>query len=348
MDAQTRQEDVRKIQFTGRSSYILCLPKAWVKEMKLAAGDAVTVSRMEDSSLLIIPKTTRLERKPEALILVARDDNPSSLARKIVSVYLVGYGHIQIQSKEGRLTPAQRNAVKSLVRTKLVGTEIVDDSSEKITLQVLLSLSELSIENAVRRMYLIAGSMHRDAMVALGELGKDAAEEVILTDDEVDRFDLYVIRQLKFAIENQTALNAVGLRDRRDLLSYRLIIKSLERIADHASGIAESVKVMKNPLPKQIFQGIQDFSNYSLETLGNAMTALLKRDYALADEVVEMAQKAPRLEREILELADSKFRNEELSILRVILEDIRRSAEYAGDIAEIVLNLTIENMVVRQ
>lgn len=346
MGEPIKEEEVRKIQFTGRSSYILTLPKSWVREMNLNAGDTVTVSRAGSSSLLILPKSLRVEKKPEAVITVAHDDTPSSIARKIVSLYLLGYGNIHIRSKDGRLTSAQRNAIKELVRTKLVGTEIVDDSSEKITLQVLLSLSELSIENAARRMHLIASSMHRDAITAVAERNHEIAKEVIPTDDEVDRFSLYGIRQLKSAIQNQSTLDAVGLKDKRDCLGYRLIIKSLERIADHASSIAENSMLMESPLPEHVTARILEFSKYSLQTLDDAMTSLFKRDYTLADRVVETAQKSPEYEKKIVELA-GKFRVKELSGLRVILEDIRRTAEYAGDIAEIVLNLTIENMVTK-
>ncbi len=347
MKEKLKDEEVRKIQFTGRSSYILSLPKYWVKEMNLAAGDSVTIMRVDGSSLLIAPKSAKVEKSPEALVLVGQDDGPSSLARKIVSIYLIGYGNIQIMSKEGRFLPAQRNAVKNLVRTKLVGTEIVYDSSEKMTLQVLLNIADLSVENAVRRMHLIASAMHKDAITALGEHNKDLAGEVILSDDEVDRFSLYVIRQLKFAVQNQSALETVGLKDRRDCLGYRLIIKSLERIADHASDIGEAVVDSEIILPQQVMKKVEEYSKYALETLDGAMMALFKRDYALADTVVELAQQASKYEKEVLELAE-KLRGQDLSSLRVILEDIRRTAEYAGDIAEIVLNLTVGNVVLKQ
>ena len=346
MQARGKEEEVRKIQFTGRSSYIVSLPKSWVREMNLDAGDAVIVSRAGDSSLLIMPKSSHVEKKPEAVIAVSPEDTPSSIARKIVSIYLAGYGNMHIRSKEGRLTPAQRNAVKDLVRTKLVGTEIVGDSSEELTLQVLLSLSELSIENAVRRMHLIASAMHRDAITAVAEKDSEIAEEVILTDDEVDRFSLYGIRQLKSAIQNLSTLEAIGLKDRRDCLGYRLIIKSLERIADHASSIAENSMLITDLLPPKVITKMQGFSEYSLQTLDDAMTSLFKRDYALADRVVEIAQNATEYEKQTVDLA-GRLKMKELSSLRVILEDIRRTAEYAGDIAEIVLNLTIENMVLK-
>ena len=44
---------------------------------------------------------------------------------------------------------------------------MIADASDNITLQVLLSMPELSVNTAIRRMYLIASSMHKDAMSAL-------------------------------------------------------------------------------------------------------------------------------------------------------------------------------------
>ena len=35
--------EVRRIQFTGRSTYILSLPKKWMNEMNLKAGDLVNI-----------------------------------------------------------------------------------------------------------------------------------------------------------------------------------------------------------------------------------------------------------------------------------------------------------------
>jgi phosphate uptake regulator len=66
--------------------------------------------------------------------------------------------------------------------------EMVAEASDNITLQVLLSLPELQVNTAIRRMYLLASSMHKDAMSALAELTRELAKELIKSDDEVDRF----------------------------------------------------------------------------------------------------------------------------------------------------------------
>ena len=346
---QPHNEEIRKIQFSGKSSYTLALPKKWVEEMGLGSGDRVRVGRQDSKSLLItVGDSPTLRSKGEITMDVSSNDSPGFIIRKLVSIYLSGYNLINARAKTGRLSSIQRDAMKKLVRSKFVGTEIIEDSSEGISLQVLLNPSELTVENALRRMFLIATSMHREAMTALLEFNKESAKEISNTDDEVDRFGLYAIRQLKFAVESDTASDIVGLETRRDSLGYRVVVKSLERIADHAAMLAEEIRVFPSPIPKDIGKKIREFSDFSLERLEKAMNSLFRRDYEAADEVVAEVAVTREKEDAIIDLASSKLKAAEVSHLRLVLEDIRRTAEYSADIGEIVLNLTVEKLLTKR
>jgi len=203
------------------------------------------------------------------------------------------------------------------------------------------------VENAIRRMSLIAASMHKDAMLALTKLDWDTAQGVVRTDDEVDRFGLYVIRQLKMAVQNDRILKEIGLTTPRDCLGYRLIVKSVERVADHAGKIAEAVLMIKQPLDDSILTKITQLSDYALKVFEESILALFKRDYDAADRIVEDARAIVSMERDILPVME-KGTAESLQTIRLVVEDIRRTAEYASDIAEIVLNMTAEQIALRQ
>lgn len=88
----------------------------------------------------------------------------------------------------------------------LIGTEIIADSSDEIVLRVLLSYPELSIQSALRRICVITSSMHKDAMLALKDLDKELALDITTMDDEVDRFSLYVIRQLEAVVQDEISI----------------------------------------------------------------------------------------------------------------------------------------------
>jgi len=346
--APQEQEDVRKIQFSGKSSYMLALPKKWVEEMKLGPSDQVTVTRMANASLVITPRSaaTAFAGKGEATVGLSREEDAASVERKLVALYLVGYSLIHVKAKGGTLTSVQRNTVKEAARKHLIGTEVVSDSAEGTTIQILLSYPELSVENALRRMFLIAASMHRDAMSSLKKLDHDSAKAVIRSDDEVDRFSLYVVRQLKMAVQSDRILKEVGLSATTECLGYRLVVKSIERVADHASRIAEGVLMAKRRLTESDLNKLEDLSNSAVKVFEESGLALFKRSYDSADRVIEKAKRVTDSGKSYLSELDRRKPAESSQIIRLILEDISRTAEYSSDIAEIVLNLTAGQIIV--
>jgi phosphate uptake regulator len=340
--------EIRKIQFTGRSTYVLSLPKKWIEEMRIMAGDQVTIVRQTNNSLSIVPISAGpADSLAEATAIISAGDGTSSLKRKVVSMYLAGYNVIHLKLKAGRINPSLRDAVREVARRNLVGTETIADASDIITLQVLLSLPELSVNTAIRRMYLIASSMHKDSMTALLELNHELAREVIKSDDEVDRFSLYVLRNLVMATQNGRVLREMGLKNPSDCLSYRVAVKSIERVADHACGVAEMAAKIKEKLPKETLQKVEKMSHLALTVLGDSVESLLRRDYQLADRTVDAVEGIHALEDEAI-AAIEKDRVKDPASIKLVLEDIRRTAEYASDIAEAALNETIDEVIENQ
>ena len=337
--------EIRKVQFTGKSTYVLSLPKSWIEEMHLNAGDQVALIRETDNSLSILPFISGLrDSLNEVNAIVLPDDSSSTVKRKVVSMYLAGYDIIHLKLKSGRINPSLRDGVREVVRRNLVGTEIIADASDNITLQVLLSMPELSINTAIRRMYLIASSMHRDAILALTERSHELAKEVIKSDDEVDRFSLYISRNLVMAMENGRMLREMRLENPADCLSYRVAAKSIERVADHACGIADKAIKLKDKIPEKSLQKIDKMSHFALTVLGNSVEALLRRDYHLADKTVDIAENIRTLEEDVLKTIEKEKVRDPANI-KLALEDIRRTAEYASDIAEAAMNETIDEVI---
>ncbi|MEM2896384.1 MAG: phosphate uptake regulator PhoU [Candidatus Bathyarchaeia archaeon] len=333
-------EEARKIQLTGKSTYIVSIPKKWVTSMNLKAGDQLIVSKQSDSSLLLTPKEFfKPSRLGEATITVSQKDAFGAINRKIVALYLVGYNLIRIRTKGERITSLQRSSIKDLIRKKLVGTEIILDSVDEMKLQILLGYPELSVESALRRMCFIAKSMHEDAIQALKDLNKKLAQDVIALDDEVDRFNLYIIRQLKAAVQSERILKDIGLSNPRDCLGYRVIVKSVERIADHAAKIAENLLLLDERIDDSVFRKVSEMSSLARSVFDDSIKSLFKKDYSLADSAI--------IKAEAMEFVAKKIEAHRISSIRMIVESIRRTAEYASDIAEIVLNLNVNQIIAR-
>jgi phosphate uptake regulator len=346
--SSTKQEgEMRRLQVTGGSTYIVSLPKKWVTKNQLKKGSSLLISEEEDGSLSVSSQS-RLkgdETRDEALIKVSSNDNPHTIVRKAVAAYLVGYDMIHVKTQGSQqMTSRQRNTAKEFARRLLVGTEIVTDTPTELILQVLLSYPELSIQSALRRMSIITSSMHKDAIAALKNLDSQLAKSVVATDDEVDRFNLYVVRQLKMAIQNPRIIKEIGLKTGRDCLGYRLVTKSVERAADHAASIAENVLFLKKPMDEEIMRILEDMSNLAVSMFETAIESLFRLDFNLAESVIQRTKYVNFTMKEAL-LSSKKIGTEEIANLRLVIESLRRTAEYASDIAEIVLNMTVESVV---
>ena len=336
--------ETRKIQFTGKSSYIVSLPKQWITELGLKQGDQIRMIRKGSSTLELYPPKfeSRTQKKEDATIEIGGEEEASSIVRKLISLYFLGYKTINVKPKNGRLSVPQRNSVKEAVKRMLMGSEIIADSIGGITVQVLVNLLELSVDGAFKRMLHLAKSMSSDAILAVKENNLELAQEVINTDDEVDRFGFYIIRQLKIAIQNEHMLKEMGFRNARNCLGYRLIVKNIERTGDHAAFIAKDLIEFKKPVKKEILQKFEEMNEFCLSVLDDACLALFKEDYYQAEKTIVKINQITKFEKKVRDASKSLKDDEEIYRVRRMTENIRRVSEYASDIAEIVLNMNIE------
>jgi phosphate uptake regulator len=336
----------RKLQVTGGSTFILSLPKDWATKNDLKRGSNMIVREEEDGSLSISPTSLpKKDKLDEAYIRVSQTDNPEATMRTAISAYLDGFNILHIRAQGQKVLSARtRNYLKNFARNYLVGTEIVIDTPTELTLQVLLNYPELTVQNALSRMAIIASSMHKEALGSLRNLDYVSAKAVIETDREVNRFGLYIVRLLKLAVSNQRIVKEIGLRSQKECLGYRLIGKAVERSADHATKIAENTLLLKDPVNPELMQKISELSELANSMFESSVEALFKHDFNLAETVIEKLGEVHKLETEtVLRLPTSNV--EESVNLRLIIESVRRTAEYASDISEVVLNLNVESVL---
>ena len=345
-ETEKLNEEQRKLQVTGGSTFILSLPKGWATRNELKRGSSMVVREEEDGSLSVSPSSfPKKEKQDEAFIKASLNDNPDAVMRTAISAYLSGFNVLHIRAQGQKILSSKlRNHLKSFARHYLVGTEIVIDTPTELTLQVLLNYPELTVQNAVSRMAIIASSMHKEAITALKKLDYPSAKAVIETDREVNRFSLYIVRLLKLAVSNQRIVKDIGLTSQKECLGYRLIAKAVERTADHATKIAENTLLLKDPVNKELIEKISLLSGLAISMFESSMEALFKHDFNLAETVIEKLSEVHKVEKETV-LYSHNAKIEEIVNLRLLIESVRRTAEYATDISEVVLNLNVESVL---
>lgn len=333
--------DFRKVQRTGGNSFVVSLPKSWVREVGLKPQDAVAVVPQSDSSLLVIPrKEIREATKAEATIEAQQGADKNTILRQFISFYLAGYDTIRVIS--GRFDANTRSFMREGIRRKLVGVEIIEESTTGMLTQCLSGYVDLPLKKATERMTIISAGMVSDAVNVLRSDDRALGDEVIQRDDEVDRFYHFILRQLNIAVTNRSVIQEIGLNSARDCLGYRLAVKSIERVADHAAAIAAQAAVVRS-IQEASFRKVEDMANLSRKVFQDAVTALLRLDTKLAEEAISKTLAVVRMEEKLSgEVLAPRMGGEQVASLKLILESVRRVAEYGADISEIAIDLTVK------
>jgi phosphate uptake regulator len=332
--------EIRKIQITGGNSYVVSLPKSWVNDAGLKAKDAVLVMPQADMSLLVIPKNElRKETKSEVLLEIQENSDRDTALRTFISYYLAGYDVIRLRVSGS--STGLRSHLKEAIRRKLIGIEIVEETSNGITTQCLSGYSDLPLKKAIERMAIIASGMVQDAIASLQSGDLALAEEVGQRDDEVDRFYHFIVRQLNLAVRNRAIIEEVGLLAARDCLGYRLAVKSIERVADHAAGIAKVVPSVRADALGKIMKEVMKMSELSQKVLAQAVSALVDLDTKKANDAITLSKKVIDMDDKMTgELLRPGMDAATVGWFRLVLESVRRVAEYGSDVAEIGVDLT--------
>jgi phosphate uptake regulator len=92
---------------------------------------------------------------------------------------------------------------------------------------------------------------------------------------------------------------------------------------------------------------IVEMSALAISIFENSIDSLFRRDFELAESSIQRTKEVLLIEKEAV-AAVQDIGAEEAANLRLIIESVRRTAEYAADIAEIVLNMTVESVINQQ
>jgi len=156
----------RRVQRTGSSSYIITLPKEWVESVKLKSGDYILVEKFGDKLVLIPPNVEPTQLRINIRVYPGVD--VPQVFRSILGAYITGYNIINVVFDKNIPELAKFiSDVKNLVRIKLPGIEVVEETYNTITFKVLLNIQEIPLINAIKRLHLIVNSMLQDAIELL-------------------------------------------------------------------------------------------------------------------------------------------------------------------------------------
>ena len=167
MSTKTKNIERRNIQISGGSTYVISLPKKWIERLNLKNGDSMQIVNNPNNSITLSSDTKQEESSTYPEIKIKKTDSVESIKRKIISLYISGHNFIVLNSPRAKIETDVRSMVMKLIRTKFVGTEIIESDSESITIKVLTATPEMKLELAFNRICLLYTSPSpRDATLS--------------------------------------------------------------------------------------------------------------------------------------------------------------------------------------
>ncbi|MDG7007942.1 MAG: phosphate uptake regulator PhoU [Nitrososphaerota archaeon] len=218
----------RKAIEMGKGTILVSLPKEWIRKNGIKKGAEFSVEEISPRKLLVSPREGAEDEQKEIVVDYPGDDI-GEVTNDLTGAYLLGFDKIRIVGAK-TITREDRAGIKTALG-RLVGLEILDEDSRKISMQFLLEERAIIPETLVRRMSGLLDGMLKDVAEALTRGDGKLLTLVGERDDEVDRLYFLLVRATRAAVVRPEVAERYGLSP-VDLLDYRVLASFLESIGD--------------------------------------------------------------------------------------------------------------------
>jgi len=229
----------RKIQVVGGSTYTVSLPKEWAKSVGLSHGSEVVIEVMPDLTLRVSPGEKAPKERPWESEIEISPENIDLSFMKLVASYIVGYDVITVKCR-GCPSRLFEDFVK-LVTDRTIGLEVVEKNNDSIVFQCLVDVSTLSLIEVLKTITKLTMRSLEELEELLDSGNKDLASEILERDSLIDKLYLYGLRQLNQVLLGRINHFSVGLKSAADVMYLAIMLKFLERIADHVAEVAKDI-----------------------------------------------------------------------------------------------------------
>ena len=310
----------RSIQLVGKSTYIVSLPKEWVRERGLGQKSKVILTRMSNGTLAIISGASDVKR---ATLPVNQD--PDLAVKLLIAAYLDGYDSVTFTSDKAEIAESVRSALRRAM-SRLVGFEILHQTPTELEIELAAEPKMLATESGLTRMSLLVESA---VNLGLGSSSEAVSEDLDEVDEDSDKLNFMYIRRLRQSLTNPSPSASINL-DPLSIFDILMTFRTLERCVDHSVALSKAWLENRNTIDDDTKEKIGKLAYATVEMLKAAVDAFIKKDVTKCTEISKRR---------------SAMRSGEFAEVRriqgvdpLLTYHISRIVDYSADIAETVLN----------
>ncbi len=294
----------RKVQRVGSSTLAVSLPKEWVKKAGLRKGDVIFFDQEENDILKLITVKQRADEKSGRMSEINADlcRDPKMLCRVLAGSYVLGHDMIKVVSST-RLKTEQINAIRNIMR-ELMGIGIIEETHNRIMIQCLIDVTKFPVHTLLRRLYIIASTMHKEVVDALLEFDINLAEEAIHRKNEAETMFWIIVRLLNSCQRDKVMTKKLNIEGSTQVLWYRLVAQYLRLIADWSEKAARKVVALgknRERIGEHLLNEMLRINESSYGVCHKAVNSLFSSDIDLANQAMETYDEIQKTEEQLQE-----------------------------------------------
>ncbi|MBI2572680.1 phosphate uptake regulator PhoU [Candidatus Woesearchaeota archaeon] len=289
--------EYRKLISFGKNSFVVSLPKNWVRQSKLEKGDLIYIEE-SGSNLVLSKQEINKEVQEKEKVINIDGKTVFSITREVCSAYILNYRTITLRGKE------IKTKVKELqgIVQGLMALEILEQNSDSIIAKDFLNMDKVSVNELLRKMDVVTRTMIKE-MCSIFE--EDTYENLNERDRDVNRLYFLLYRTILYNLENPSKSMKNFKLSPIDLLKYYTLGFYMEAIGDEVKRSARYLRQLKLTAEKQkvIKNMLLELNDYFITT----MKAVHNNDMSLALQLSEMKLKfnnqLEELEKDVQKIA---------------------------------------------
>ena len=235
-----------------RESYTITLPKKWVEDLGLKAGEDVAITKL-DTQLIISSEHQSLQ-KAVRLDITAMDRN--AVIKTITAYYENGYSEIAIHSKKKSIYDPWQEKEKRLseeiefIASRLIGFEIISSHKDVTIIKDVSATSPTEFNNILRRIFFLILEYQNAVLEIITTKNKLANNEQL--HDNITKFSSFCLRLLNLNIDKSTI-------EKNNLYT---IITLLDKIADTLRYLARDYRTGNVELIKRMMDHVRAYYDF--------------------------------------------------------------------------------------
>ena len=304
--------EFRKLIRFGNSSYVVSIPKKWIKKNQVGKGDIIYLEEDKDGNIVLSPKEIP-EPEPRTFHLDITTLSRLRIKREVSSAYINNYQYYELRSKK----PLQDPLETKEILTYYIGLEVMEETSNRILVKDFVDVKMISIEELIKKMDLLLQSMFQD-------LKAFQLSNLLSREKEIDKL-FFLVRKLILYHLHNPSLMKLHKKTTSEFLLLQDVTFTVEEIGDEIKYLTALLQknFKKEDIAPDYFELLDELHQYYAQSL----VIVMSQNY---EKAIELSEQKAALKEKI---------NKTFSIVKLPLKSPTQSFE-AGVVMTHMLRIT--------